>query len=216
MAGSMTVHWIIIYGTDLAIYRNWILVSQTEHLLWSYDARFPKITTQCPCSFRLWLVSSWNWNMLRNNFNRNHWGYSIRIQEKHPFPSPKCDRCRSQVPRGGLIATTMSQRSDRLERRDGFGARPYSTALRQFGSPFSRMRSNYNLWNPFRTSDALSYIITSIGRPYTTTYRRLGDGGGWYLRCWQRREQHCGPVGCCIKQWHGLSYFMVLIVVWWQ
>ena len=84
----------------------------------------------------LCLVSSRDWNGLRNDFKWQNWGDGIRILEENLSPFPKCDSCISQVPWGGLTASTKSRISSGLERRGGFGGIHYSTTLRQVVFPF--------------------------------------------------------------------------------
>ena len=65
-------------------------------------------------------------------------------------------------------------------------------------------------------SNTPSRIIIETGRPCITTYGSAGDSGVWYWRCWQRREQWCGPMGCYIRCYCRWCSSMGVIVGWWH
>ena len=85
-------------GTDPQIEWNQLTIIQTEQLPQVYDVRLQKGMTQCPYTLPRCPGSSRNWNGIGNHFNRQNWGYIIRILEGHPHPFPKYDRCAIQAP----------------------------------------------------------------------------------------------------------------------
>ena len=112
--GSMMAHRIRINRTEPEIDWSRIPVSQTEYPPQVYDFSFPKGTTLRPCPFNGLPGYSKTCNRLRNHFNRQHWGDSIRILEEKPYPFYKCDRCRSQVPTWRINSRHYESEKSRL------------------------------------------------------------------------------------------------------
>ena len=96
--GLMTDHRRRMYGSEPEIYWNRLPVSQTEHITQVFGVSFPKGASQCKPPFTNCPGYLRTWNGLRNHFNLQQWGDSIRILEEHPTPLTKCKRCGSQVP----------------------------------------------------------------------------------------------------------------------
>ena len=97
-AAPMTAQRRCMHGTEPYIDWNRLPVSQTEYIPQVFEIGFPKGTSQCPCPFPGCPWLSWNCNGLRNHFNCQYWGESLRVLEEHPTLFLKCERCGSQVP----------------------------------------------------------------------------------------------------------------------
>ena len=98
MEGSMINHRRRLHGKEMAINRDRLLVSHTDHLTHFFEVIFLRVMTNFQCPSTECSGSSCTRRGLRKNFNRQYWRDSMMILQEHPSLFLHCDCCGFQVP----------------------------------------------------------------------------------------------------------------------